>query len=91
MILNELVSKQNSNMKVILYRNGEDVALTPRILANCGRHEVLEIGIIGESMVDIADNGYVEARTTGKQEMPGLHVMIGEPVTLTGIFNGCSA
>lgn len=91
MILNDLVSKLHSSTKVILHRDGEDVELTPRILANFGRHEVLEIGIIGESMVDIGDRGGVEAKITGEPEMTWLHVTIGEPVMLPGIFNGCKA
>lgn len=91
MILNDLVSKLHSSTKVLIHKAGEDMELTPRILANHGRYEVLEIGIVGESMVDIADNGHVEARTSGEPEMTWLHVMIGEPVMLPGIFNGCKA
>lgn len=92
MILNELVSKLHSSTKVILHRDGEDVELTPRILANYGRHEVLEIGIIGESMVDIGDHGEVEAKTTGEPEMTWLHVTLGGySAFLAGFTNGCSA
>lgn len=93
MILNELVSKLHSSTKVLLHKDGEDVELTPRILANCGKNEVLEIGIIGESMVDIGDHGEVEAKATGEPEMTWLHVTLGGanvivPSLLNG-FNGC--
>lgn len=92
MILNELVSKLHSSTKVLLHKDGEDVELTPRILANCGKHEVLEIGIIGESMVDIGDHGEVEAKTTGEPEMTWLHVTLGGyGAFLAGFTNGCSA
>ena len=92
MVLNELVSKLHSSTKVLLHKDGEDVELTPRILANCGKHEVLEIGIIGESMVDIGDHGEVEAKTTGEPEMTWLHVTIGGcGGFLAGFTNGCSA
>ena len=93
MILNELVSKLHSSTKVLLHKDGEDVELTPRILANCGKHEVLEIGIVGESMVDIGDHGEVEAKTTGEPEMTWLHVTLGgvAPSLLTGLggLSGC--
>lgn len=89
MILNELVSKLHSSTKVLLHRDGEDVELTPRILANYGRHEVMEIGIIGESMVDIGDHGEAEAKTTGEPEMTWLHVTLsGVNVTVPSILNG---
>ena len=97
MILNELVSKLHSSTKVLLHKDGEDVELTPRILANHGKREVLEIGIVGESMVDIADDGHVEARAAGEPEMTWLHVTLGgvAPSLLTGLGGlsgcGCSA
>ena len=92
MILNELVSKLHSSTKVLIHKDGEDVELTPRILANCGKNEVLEIGIIGESMVDIGDRGGVEPKTTGEPEMTWLHVTIGGyGEFLLGFTNGCKA
>lgn len=92
MILNELVSKLHSSTKVLLHKDGEDVELTPRMMANYGRNEVLEIGIIGESMADIGDHGEVEAKTTAEPEMTWLHVTLGGcSAFLAGYVNGCSA
>lgn len=94
MNLNHLVSKLHTSTKVIIHTDGEDVELTPRILANKGTCEVLEIGIIGESMVDIGDHGEVEVKTTGEPEMTWLHVTIGAELAsgfLAGYVNGCKA
>ena len=95
MNLNHLVSKLHTSTKVIIHTDGEDVELTPRILANKGMCEVLEIGIIGEGMVDIGDHGEVEAKTTGEPEMTWLHVTIGKELPTggfnIGFANGCHA
>ena len=90
MNLNHLVSKLHTSTKVIIHTDGDDVELTPRILANKGMCEVLEIGIVGESMVDIGDRGEVNVRTAGDPEMTWLHVTIGEPVGIwTEIASDC--
>ena len=91
MNLNHLVSKLHTSTKVIIHTDGEDVELTPRILANKGMCEVLEIGIVGEGMVDIGENGEAEAKTTGEPEMTWLHVTIGGKMSdlVNYVASGC--
>lgn len=92
MILKDLASKLHSSTKVLIHKDGEDVELTPRIVANYGCHEVLEIGIVGESMVDIGDHGNADVKTTGEPEMTWLHVTLGAmEVHVPSFFNGCKA
>lgn len=80
MNLNHLVSKLHTSTKVLIHADGEDLELTPRMLSNKGMCEVLEIGIIGESMVDVGDRGEVAVKTAGEPEMTWLHVTIGGPL-----------
>lgn len=90
MNLNHLVSKLHTSTKVLIHADGEDLELTPRLLANKSMCEVLEIGIVGESMVDIGDRGEVNVKTAGEPEMTWLHVTIGEPSGfLAGFASDC--
>ena len=52
MNLNHLVSKLHTSTKVLIHADGEDLELTPRLLANKGMCEVLEIGIVEGTMGD---------------------------------------
>lgn len=90
MNLNHLVSKLHTSTKVLIHADGEDLELTPRMLANKGICEVLEIGIVGESMVDIGDRGEVNVKTAGEPEMTWLHVTIGKPeLPVPSILSSC--
>ena len=94
MNLNHLASKLHTSTKVLIHADGEDLELTPRLLANKGMCEVLEIGIVGESMVDTGDRGEVNGKNAGEPEMTWLHVTIGDHVGIwTGIASasGCKA
>ena len=81
MTLRELISKLHTSTRVIIHKDGEDVELTPRIMANCGTRPVLEIGIVGE-----AEIGEETDRKTGEPEHVWLHVSIGEE--MNGILFG---
>lgn len=80
MNLNHLVSKLHMSTKVLIHADGEDLELTPQLLAQKGMCEVLEMGIIGESMVDVGENGAAEAKAAGELERMWLHVTIGKPL-----------
>ena len=73
MILRELIAKLHTSTRVIIHKDGEDVELTPRILANCGARPVLEIGIVGA-----AEIGEETERKPGEPEAVWLHVTIDE-------------
>lgn len=73
MTLRELIAKLHTSTRVIIHKDGEDVELTPRILANCGERSVLEIGIIGA-----AEIGEETERKPGEPEPVWLHVTIDE-------------
>lgn len=73
MTLRDLIAKLHTSTRVIIHKDGEDVELTTRILANCGTRSVLEIGIVGA-----AEIGEETERKPGEPEPVWLHVTIDE-------------